>query len=354
MTASPRAPKMRSPESSWYHTLAQYEKPNLGKATRQLIDTFVPFVALWAVMAYLLKHGTPYLAVLPLAVVAGGLLMRIFIFFHDCCHGSFFESKKANTIWGYLTGVLVFTSYEDWRKPHARHHATTGDHERRGVGDVWTLTVEEYLNAPFKTRLSYRLYREPLILFLLGPSFLFLIGNRFPHKNVSSRERRSVLYTNLGILGLATTLSLLLGPVSGASFWAGFKTYAMIQFPIIWTAATGGVWMFYVQHQFEGTYWAHHEEWDPMTAAMQGSSYYRLPKLLQWFTGNIGLHHIHHLRPRIPNYNLQKAYDEVPPLRNVKPLTLASSLKSLNMHLWDEANQKLISFHSLKRYQAQS
>lgn len=351
MSVAPRAAKSRIHESSWYHTLAKYEKPDLGRAIRQLSNTLVPYVGLWVLSVYLLQHQVPYLYVLPLMILAGGLLMRVFIFFHDCCHGSFFASKKANTLFGYLTGILVFTSFEDWRRPHARHHATAGDHDRRGVGDVWTMTVDEYLSAPLKVRIAYRLYREPLFLFLIGPTFLFVIGNRFPHRDVSNRERLSVLYTNLGIAAIATTLSFVLGH---GDFWAGFKTYFSIQYPMILTAATGGVWMFYVQHQFEGTYWAKHQEWDPMTAALQGSSFYKLPKALQWLTGNIGLHHIHHLRPRIPNYRLQQAYDDIPALREVKPLTLKNSLKSLNMHLWDEANQKLISFYSLKNRQARA
>lgn len=339
MTAPTSAARQSLSPAMWSKLLAKYEKPNLLRATGQLLDTFIPYAGLWALMIYLLKSGVSYGVVFPIAILTGCLLIRIFIFFHDCCHGSFFASKRANAILGYITGVLTFTSYEDWRHPHARHHATAGDADRRGWGDVWTLTVDEFNAAPAKTRLFYQLYRNPVIMLGLGPWFMFLLGNRFPHKGVGMRERLGTLYTNLGLLAIATL----------AYFTIGLDVYLKIQIPVMITAATLGIWMFYVQHQFEDTYWARHDEWSPVDAALQGSSYYKLPKIAQWFTGNIGLHHVHHLRPRIPNYNLQQCYDEVPELHIEKPLTFINSLKSLNMHVWDEANAKLISFSQLKR-----
>lgn len=293
-------------------------------------------------MGYMVSHGVSYGYVFPLTLLAGMLLIRVFIFFHDCGHESFFASSKANAFVGHLCGILCFTSFEDWRRPHARHHATAGDQDRRGVGDVWTLTVEEFEAATPLIRFTYLLYRMPIFMFTFGPAFMFLIGNRFPHRGTSWREKRSTLTTNLALLAIATTLSWAMG---------GVGNYLKIQIPVMLTAATAGVWMFYVQHQFEGTYWKHNDEWSPIEAALQGSSYYKLPKILQWFTGNIGLHHIHHLRPRIPNYNLQRCYDEVPEMRAVKPLTFLASLKSLNMHLWDEEAQRLISFWEYYRRQ---
>jgi len=326
------------PESKWYRALSKYEQPNLRKAGWQLLNTLVPYVALWALMIFLVRQGYSYWITLAFAVVAAALLIRIYIFFHDCCHGSFFASHRANRILGYISGILTFTPYEDWRRAHAGHHATAGDLDRRGVGDVWTMTVAEYLAAPTRTRLAYRLLRNPFVMFGLAPAGLSLILHRFPHKGAGQRERRSVMITNLAVLALIG--------VAGSTI--GMGTYLSIQLPILLMAGTVGVWLFYVQHQYEGVYWARHQDWDPMRAALEGSSYYRLPKVLQWITGNIGLHHIHHARPGIPNYNLQKCCDDIPVLRAVEPMTFRKSLKSLRMNLWDERAQKLVSFRSVK------
>jgi omega-6 fatty acid desaturase (delta-12 desaturase) len=325
-------------QSDWYRALAKYERPDLRKAVWQLLDTFVPYVALWVLMVWMVRRGLSYGLLLPLVVVAAGLLVRIFIFFHDCGHGSFFASRRANTILGYISGILIFTPYDDWRHSHAGHHATAADLDRRGVGDVWTLTVEEYLAAPRSKQLVYRVFRHPFILFVLGPPVLFLILQRFTHQGISKRERASIVFTNLAILAL----------VGVASWTIGLRAYLLIQIPVMSLASVIGVWLFYVQHQFEGDYWARHQEWDPMRAALEGSSYYKLPRVLQWFSGNIGLHHVHHLRPRIPNYNLQQCHEDISALHTVEPLTLRRSLKSLRLNLWDEAAQKLVSFRSLK------
>ncbi len=329
---------IRVNESSWYKALSEYEQPNLRKATCQLLDTFGPYLAVWILMTWMTQVGFSYWISLTLIVVGGVLLVRIFIFLHDCCHRSFFLSPRANRILGYISGILTFTSPEDWRRSHLGHHARVGDLDRRGVGDVWTLTVEEYVAGPKLKRLAYRCFRNPFILFGLGPAFVFLIAQRFPHKGAGKRERYSVVLTDLAVAAI----------IGVASLTIGLRTYVLIQLPIMVVAGAIGVWMFYVQHQFGGVYWARHRDWDPMRAALQGSSYYRLPKLLRWSTGNIGLHHVHHLRPRIPNYNLQRCYDDIPALQEVAPLTLAGSLKSLRMHLWDEKNQELVSFRSIK------
>jgi omega-6 fatty acid desaturase (delta-12 desaturase) len=273
-----------------------------------------------------------------LIFVTSGLFVRIFIFFHDCGHGSFFASRQTNKILGYITGILTFTPYEDWRHAHAVHHATAADLDRRGVGDLWTMTVEEYLASSNRKRLAYRIYRNPFIMFGLGPTVVFLITQRLPHKGAGRRERQSVWITNGAILAILVLAHLTIG----------LRTYLLIQIPIILIAGAAGIWLFYVQHQYEGVYWARHEEWDPVKAALRGSSYYKLPKVLQWFTGNIGLHHIHHLRPRVPNYHLQQCYDELSVMQTVDALTLRRSINSLWLKLWDEDHQKMISFRTLK------
>ncbi len=304
----------------------------------QIIGTLVPYLALLAIMIYTVKRGYPYWITLALCIPTAAMLTRIFIIFHDCCHKSLFASRRANTIFGYITGIVTLTPYEDWWHAHAQHHATFGDLDRRGVGDIWTLTAGEYKTTSPLKRLAYWLYRNPLVMFGLGPSFLFFASFRYPQKGAGKRQRTSVIVTNLAILVIIIT----------ARVTIGLRTYLLAQLPPMIVAATAGIWLFYVQHQFEGVRWARHEDWDPIQAALQGSSYYKLPKVLQWVTCNIGFHHVHHIDPRIPNYNLQRCYDEVTDLQEVKPLTLRRSLKSLRMNLWDEQQQKLVSFHSLR------
>ncbi len=338
MTSQAVEAKIPATRSEWYRSLAKYEKPDLRKAIGQLLNTVIPYFALWGLMVWMLRQEISYWLILPLILLAAGLLIRIFIFFHDCCHGSFFASRRANRILGHLTGALTFTPFADWQQVHAEHHATAGDLDRRGSGDIWTMTVEEYRNAPKLHQITYWLFRNPLVLFILAPPVLFLLVHRFPHRGANPRMRRSVHITNLLILGMFLV----------AGFTIGWQTYLMIQIPVMAVAGTAGVWLFYVQHQYEGVFWGRHDEWDPVRAALEDSSYYKLPKVLQWFTGNIGLHHIHHLRPRIPNYNLQQCYDEVPELQAVEPLTFRKSLKSLFLNLWDEPNGRLVSFRSLR------
>ena len=320
----------------WYESTAVYMRPDPVKAAWQCINTFIPYLALWVVMIYAVHRGYSYWTVLALAAVAASLLVRIFIFFHDCCHNSFFASPRANSVLGYIAGILTFTPFDDWRRTHGMHHSTAGDLDRRGVGDVWTLTVSEYRQASAWKRLAYRFFRN--LLFMLGPVsvVLVLVIQRFPSKGARKKQIYSVLSTNLAILALVG--------LAGATI--GLKGYVMIQLPILLLAWGAGMWLFYVQHQFEGVYWARHGKVDKLQVALKGSSYYKLPGILQWFTGNIGLHHIHHLRPRIPNYNLQQCYDETPALQAVKPLSIRRSLKSLWMNLWDEEQQKLVSFRS--------
>jgi omega-6 fatty acid desaturase (delta-12 desaturase) len=275
---------------------------------------------------------------LPLALLAAGFLVRVFIIFHDCGHGSFFPSRKANDILGFITGVLTFAPYYHWRWEHALHHASSGDLDRRGTGDVWTLTVQEYLEASRWKRFAYRLARNPVILFGPAPLFLFLIKMRFPAAKAPPRERHSVAWTNLALVGVVAVMSCVFG----------LEAYLLLQVFIIMLAGSAGLWLFYVQHQFEGVHWERSEEWDYATAALKGSSFYKLPKVLQWFSGNIGFHHIHHLSPRIPNYHLEKCHRAEPLFQTVKPITLLGSLKSLTFRLWDEQRQRLVGYRVLK------
>lgn len=330
--------KTKRVKPAWYKTIVKYQQPDRKKAIWQLANTFIPYSLLWAAMIWTIKSAWPYWITLALSIPAAGLLVRIFIFFHDCGHGSFFASRRANTILGYICGILTFTPYEDWRHQHGMHHATVGDLDRRGKGDVFIMTVEEYKAAPWWRRLAYRFYENPLVMFGLGPAYIFFISHRFAHKGAKKRQRYSVWITNLAILTIIVI----------ASATIGLRTYLLIQIPVMLMAATAGVWLFYVQHQFAGVYWSRHETWDPWRAATEGASYYKLPKILQWFSGNIGLHHIHHVRPRIPNYNLQQCYDETPALQTVEPITLRSSLRCVQFDLYDEQQQKLVSFSALR------
>jgi omega-6 fatty acid desaturase (delta-12 desaturase) len=338
MVADAGSGKLKIAKPDWYQAIAEYAHPNLNKSLWQVVDTFVPYALVWAAMLYTVRQGYPYWVTLALTVLAGGILVRVFILFHDCCHGSFFRSRRANTILGYVSGILTFTPYEDWRYAHNIHHATAGDIDRQGVGDIWTMTKEEYLAAPRRKQLGYRLYRSPFILFIPGPAFLFLFIQRFSTRGAGKKERRSVLLTNLALLAI----------VALASSTIGFQAYLSIQLPTILIASTFGLWLFYVQHQFESVYWAPHEFWDPMQVALEGSSYYKLPKILQWFSGNIGLHHVHHARPTIPNYNLQQCHDDIAAFQAVEPLTIRTGLKSLRLSLYDTEQKKMIDFRALK------
>jgi omega-6 fatty acid desaturase (delta-12 desaturase) len=278
-----------------------------------------------------------YWLTLLLAVPAAGFLVRIFIIQHDCGHASFFKTRRANDTLGVLCSLFTMVAYKYWRKGHAVHHAHHAELEERGIGDIWTMTVDEYWQASRWRRAVYRVFRNPFFLFIIAPTINFVILGRFPltiEKSWHNGERASVWWTNLALVGL----------YAGASALFGFGVVLMIQLPIIVIAGSVGTWLFYVQHQFERTYWEHTPQWDYTLAAMHGSSYYHLPRLLQWFTGNIGFHHIHHLSPRIPNYNLQKCHQHHPLLQRVVHLTLANSLSTVWLVLWDEERRRLVTF----------
>jgi omega-6 fatty acid desaturase (delta-12 desaturase) len=328
--------------AAWKAIVAEYQKSSAPRALWQIANTLVPYGLLWYLM-YLCRPISWWLVV-PLAILAGAFLVRVFIIFHDCGHGSYFKSSWANNLVGFITGILTFTPYYHWRWEHAIHHASAGHLDKRGTGDVWTMTVEEYLNSSRWKKFSYRLARNPFILFVIAPLYLFALQQRFPALRANRRERHSVYAMNAAILGMAVALSWIFG----------LKAYLLIQLIILMVAGSAGVWMFYVQHQFEDVYWERGEDWSYVSAALQGSSFYKLPRVLQWFSGNIGFHHIHHLSPRIPNYYLEKCHRANPLFQQVKPVTMMSSLKSFTYRLWDEKRKKLVGYGHLKYYRQQA
>lgn len=339
--SNPASVKSPPPVEVWREIVLKYQKPSTWRALWQIIDTVIPYGGLWYLM-YLCLPVSWWLVV-PLAILAGGLLVRVFIIFHDCGHGSFFKSAAANDAVGLLAGILTFTPYYHWRWEHAIHHSSAGDLDRRGTGDVWTMTVQEYLESSRWKKFAYRLARNPFVLFVLAPLFLFVVMQRFPSPKASRREQHSVHAMNLALLGMALGL-----------IWIfGLKAYLLIQLIILMVAGGAGVWMFYVQHQFEDVYWERGDNWSYTAAALQGSSFYKLPRILQWFSGNIGFHHIHHLSPRIPNYNLEKCHQADPLFQQVKPVTMFSSLKSFTYRLWDEKGKRLVGYRHLKHLRKQ-
>jgi len=321
---------------SWKQLVASYQGADLKRSLWQLVNSVVPYLALLYV-AYRLLAVSFWLA-LPVQILAAGFMVRTFIIFHDCGHGSFFRSRLANDVVGYITGILTFTPYDDWKNEHARHHATAGDLDRRGAGDVLTMTVQEYRRATFWKRLGYRLYRNPFVLLCVAPIFMFVIKQRVPRRGTGTRGIVSVLVTDVALAAIFAALFATIG--------VG-KTLLLI-LPVIAIAGAAGIFLFYVQHQFEQVYWERHEHRDFVAVAMQGSSLYALPRVLQWFSGNIGFHHIHHLSSRIPNYRLPKAYREQPLFQQVPTLTLRSSLRSLRLHLYDEASRRLVGFREAR------
>ena len=333
-----QAARSKTSPETWRTIVARYEAPSARRSWGQIANTILPYFAL--LYAMYLALDVSYWITLALAVPAAGFLVRSFIICHDCGHGSFFKSRRINRTVGLLSGLLTFVPFYYWTHEHARHHAHAGDLDRRGEGDIWTLTVQEYLALPRWKRAWYRIYRNPVFLFGMAPLFIFLVLYRFWRRGSSARERWSVVRTNL----------ILAGVVVAASLTIGIQAYLMILIPVLFLATSAGVWLFYVQHQFENTYWARHEEWSYLRQALEGSSFYRLPRLLQWFTGNIGFHHVHHLSPRIPNYNLQKCHESHPMFRSVKHITPGSSLKALGYRLWDENRRKLVGFDYVAVY----
>ncbi|MCB9358218.1 MAG: fatty acid desaturase [Calditrichaeota bacterium] len=308
------------------------------------MNTLVPLLASYYLMYLSLSYS--YWLTLGLAVLTALFTVRLFIIQHDCGHMSFFPSRKWNDSLGYVCSLFTMVPYYYWKRQHAIHHSTNGNLDHRGIGDMDVFTVDEYLKLSKWERLRYRAYRNPIVFLLFGPLVLFFYINRHWTDPVqySQRDKRNVLITNLTI---AASFALV-------GFGIGWIALLKIVAPVLYIAAGAGIWLFYIQHQFEHTYWKPDQEWNFVRAAMQGSSFYKLPKVLQWFTGNIGFHHIHHLSPGIPNYRLEKIYVENPEFREVYEVTLASAVKTIFLSVWDIQQQRLISFRELRRkYTAQ-
>jgi omega-6 fatty acid desaturase (delta-12 desaturase) len=327
---------MEKNDTSWMKIIMKYNHPDNKRSWFQLISNCLMYFGGLALMVWSLQWS--YWFTLLLALPVAGILVRIFIIFHDCGHGSFFKSKNLETFIGYFTGILTFTPFKPWSDNHLIHHKTAGNLDKRGTGDVWTLTVKEYLESSVWKRLGYRLYRHPLVMFGLGSLFVFIIFQRLTYREMDTTQRMGVYITNGGILVNALLLSLMVG----------FKAFLLIQLPVIYFAGIMGIWLFYVQHQFDPSYWSHTDTWDYHRVAMEGSSFYKLPGIFRWFSGSIGYHHIHHLSPKIPNYNLKKCHDENDFFSGIKPLTFWQSVISMKYRLWDEDNMKMVTIKEIR------
>jgi len=318
----------------WIKALEKYKVANNKKALLEIVLTVVPYVALLAGMYQVFDYS--YLLTALLALPAAGFLVRIFIIQHDCGHGSFFSNQSANKWFGRLLGVLTVTPYYYWQRSHAIHHSTSGNLDHRGMGDIQTLTVDEYKKRSALGRLMYRLYRNPITLFVIGPAYVFLLEQRIPigMMRIGWKPWLSTMLTNVGILIYSLALIWLVG-------WQAFLA---VQIPVTAMAASFGVWLFFIQHQFEDTQWDHTPEWDRRESALHGSSHYDLPVMLRWLSGNIGIHHVHHLCSHIPFYRLTEVIRDFPELKNVSRITLFQSFKCVKLTLWDEERYKLMSF----------
>jgi acyl-lipid omega-6 desaturase (Delta-12 desaturase) len=312
--------------------LAAYSNPRLGRSLLEILTSVVPYLAV-SVLMYL-TLGDSFLLTLALVPVAAGFLVRTFVVFHDCAHGSLLPSKRANAYAGRVLGLFVLSPFQRWRHDHAVHHATSGDLDRRGVGDIVTLTVAEYRARSRRGRLAYRVIRHPLVMFGLGPIIAMVVGPRIATSSQRPRMRHSVFATDV----------VLVAVIGGLCWLIGWQTFLLVWAPAAMLAGSIGIWLFYVQHQFEDAYWQASPEWDYVDAGLRGSSYLKLPKLMQFFTGNIGLHHVHHVNARIPNYNLQRAHDDNPIFHQVPTLTFWEALGTVKLKLWDEERGKLVTF----------
>ena len=332
-------PPDRAKVAFWNEALAPYFGADTRRSIIQLLASAIPFFMLWSLAYWAL--GKSYWLTLLFALAATGFLMRLFMIQHDCGHGSFFKSRRARDTVGFIIGVLTLTPYEYWRKTHAYHHAHSGDLDLRGFGDIDTITVEEYYAKSRWDRFAYRVYRNPLILFGIGAVFHFLVVHRYPWTTPRKWKQawKSVWMTNLALAGIVILMSLTIG----------LKSFLLVHGPVVLFTCSGGVWLFYVQHQFEDTYWHRSRDWDYYDAALEGSSYLALPRPLQWITANIGIHHVHHLNARIPNYRLQEAMEAIPELQHPTRITMGESLRMIRLALWDEVEERLVGFREARR-----
>jgi len=335
-SAQPKSPNSNSTQS-WRAKLSQYRQASDGRAVIELLITLTPYVACWFLAAWLMSVSV---WLVPLAIIpASAFLIRLFIIQHDCGHGSMFSSRKANDWVGRFLGLLTVTPYDFWKYSHAHHHATSGNLDRRGIGDVWTLTVKEYNEKNWLGRLSYKAVRHPVVLFGFGPLYMFLLQQRLPIGGV--KGRRNWLYTmstNAGMAAIALP----------AMYFMGWWQFLLVGVSIIALTSSLGVWLFYVQHQFEETQWSRNDEWSQENHALRGSSYYKLPSVLNWLSGNIGVHHVHHVSSAIPFYRLPQVLKDHPELKDISRITLWQSFKFSRLKLWDEGKERLVTFREAR------
>ncbi len=314
-----------------------YATSDTRKSIMQIINTILPMLLLWVAAYWIIPYTV--LGAIGLSILAAGFVVRTFIIFHDCTHGSFFKNKRANNIVGFLTGVLTFFSYEKWKREHMIHHATSSNLDKRGIGDIWVMTVDEYINASKWKRFYYRIYRNPFVMFGLGPLYLVLVSNRLNRKDARKKERLNTYLSNIIIVAI----------ISGVILLTNIQSFLIIHGTTMFVAGSLGIWLFFIQHTFEDSYFENESEWDYVKAAVEGSSYYKLPFILQWITGSIGFHHVHHLAPRIPNYKLEEAHEQTPPLQRATTITLKTSLQSLRYKLYDAPRKHFVAFEDVKR-----
>lgn len=315
-----------------------FAKPDNAKAVFQIMNTVLPYLALLA-LTFASFNRQLYVLTAAFSFVSAFFMVRVFILFHDCTHGSFTDHKKANDILGHVFGILSFTPYASWKKEHTIHHGSVGNLDRRGVGDIWTMTVDEYNSKPKHIQGLYRLFRNPLFLFGVAPFFKFLVLNRLSKKIATKEERLSNLYTNIGIIAVGIVFSMIFS----------FKTYAIMHFAVLYMASSIGLWLFYVQHQFEEVYWEEAQDWNSKEAALKGSTFYKLPLVFEWLSGYIGYHHIHHLNSRIPNYNLKKCFESNHELKEVRTIRFFDSIHLAFLQIYDAKSKQLISFRRFKK-----
>ncbi len=317
--------------------VAQFAKAERNKSILQMINTIVPLIILW-IAGYYLVQFSPWITV-ACSVLSAAFLVRTFIIFHDCTHGSFFKNKKANDLVGNITGILTSFPYMKWRREHLIHHSASGNLDKRGIGDIDMLTVDEYLAKSKFGRLAYRLYRNPIVMFGLGPLYLVLVLNRFNVKSAKKKERLNTYFINIMLLLICASII----------YFLGWQSFLLVHGITLFAAGSMGIWLFYIQHTYEDSYFEYDPEWDYVKAAVEGSSYYKLPKVLQWVTGNIGYHHVHHLAPRVPNYKLEEAHESIEPLQKATTITLKTSFESIRYKLYDPKQKKFISFKEVEK-----